>query len=92
LLFEIRIKASQRHCEEHLRRSNPACLFQLSWIASLALATTLIDQTVPAYHPPRVWRTGARKRPRPGLFALAAFPIPSKTLYGAARFGVGEAR
>jgi hypothetical protein len=29
---------------------------------------------------------------RPGLFVMAAFPIPSKTLYGAARFGVGEAR
>ena len=28
---------------------------------------------------------------RPGLFALAAFPILSKTLYGAARFDIGEA-
>jgi len=28
---------------------------------------------------------------RPGLFAMAAFPIPSKTLYGAARFDIDEA-
>jgi hypothetical protein len=27
----------------------------------------------------------------PGLFAVAAFPIPSKTLYGAARFDIDEA-
>jgi hypothetical protein len=32
---------SQRHCEERLRRSNPAFCFAALWIASLTLAMTI---------------------------------------------------
>jgi hypothetical protein len=33
---------TQRHCEEHLRRRNPAFSFAARWIASLALAMTTV--------------------------------------------------
>jgi hypothetical protein len=33
---------SQRHCEEHLRRSNPFFHRAVKWIASLALAMTIV--------------------------------------------------
>jgi hypothetical protein len=63
-----------------------SCLWRL--IASLAMT----DSTIPAIiRGSCAWRSGATKRPRPRSFAMAAFPIPSKTLYGAARFDIGEA-
>src|SRR6266700_3209480 len=33
-----------RHCEEHLRRSNPASPLAVRWIASLTLAMTLVQR------------------------------------------------
>src|ERR1700686_2221391 len=42
-MFEIRIKFSTRHCEERKRRSNPSLIRCGFWIASLALAMTVMD-------------------------------------------------
>src|SRR5258708_24103673 len=54
----MRTPVHQRHCEEHLRRSNPFFLDAVKWIASLRLAITVTN-------PPRRL---PRLQPSPDLY------------------------
>src|SRR5258708_21992300 len=53
----MRTPVHQRHCEEHLRRSNPFFLDAVKWIASLRLAMTVANPS----------RRLRRLQPEPGL-------------------------
>src|SRR5258707_14013439 len=57
----LRTPVHQRHCEEHLRRSNPFSLRATSWIASLALAMTVASPS----------RRLRRLQSKPGLDRVA---------------------